>query len=238
MRYLFIVLGFFIFITLPSAHAADEKAVVTAAVQDLFPEKEIIRVGESRISGLYEVIVGPEVYYVSADGEYLLHGDLFNLEQRRNLTKERRASLRTDILNNIPGSEYIEFGPDNPEHVIYVFTDVTCGYCRKLHNDVPELNKQGLAVRYLAFPRAGPGSSAYGQMVSVWCADDRKAALTAAKQGQRIESATCPNPVESQFNLGRGLGVRGTPAIYMEDGTEIPGYKPPQVLLSLVNGKQ
>lgn len=237
-HFFFILLAFLAAFHTP-VQAEEEKvpAAVTTAMKDLFPDADISRIRESKIPGLYEVMSGTEVFYISADGQYLLRGDLFDLSQRRNLTEDQRASVRIDVLNNIPGSEYIEFAPENPEHVIYVFTDVSCGYCRRLHNDVSRLNRGGLAVRYLAFPRQGTGSSAYEQMVSVWCAEDPNAAMTAAKQGQRIESASCPNPVETQFNLGRSLGVRGTPAIYMDDGREIPGYRPPEELLRMVNGE-
>ena len=239
-HYLSIIAGLLLLAVQPASTvlAADEEAAVTEAMHELFPDMEITRVRESAIEGLYEVMAGPDIYYVSGDGQFLLRGDMYDLNQRRNITEARRESVRTEILAGIPASEYIEFAPENPQHVIYVFTDVTCGYCRKLHQDVPVLNQHGMAVRYLAFPRQGPGSSAYGQMVSVWCADDRNAALTAAKQGQRIESATCPNPVRQQFRLGRRIGIRGTPAIFLEDGREIPGYKPPEELISLVNGKQ
>lgn len=240
MRHRFFIILLSVFAAFQLSVQADDEnagATVTAAMQELFPDMDISSIRESQIPGLYEVMSGTEVFYVSADGEYLLRGDLFDLSERRNLTENQRAAVRIDILNNISDSEYIEFAPDNPEHVIYVFTDISCGYCRRLHNDVPQLNRNGLAVRYLAFPRQGTETSTYRQMVSVWCAEDPGAALTAAKQGRHVEPASCPNPVASQFNLGRSLGVRGTPAIYMDDGREIPGYRPPEELLRLVNGE-
>ncbi|MEX2525123.1 MAG: DsbC family protein [Gammaproteobacteria bacterium] len=236
-HYLFIIPALFFAAVYVQAADQNAPAAVSAAMEELFPDMDVSSIRESKIPGLYEVMSGTEVFYISADGQYLLQGDLFDLSQRRNLTEAQRASVRIDVLNNIPVSEYIEFAPENPEHVIYVFTDVSCGYCRRLHNDVPRLNRNGLAVRYLAFPRQGTGSSTYKQMVSVWCAEDPKAALTAAKQGQHIQPASCRNPVQDQFNLGRSLGVRGTPAIYMDDGREIPGYRPPEELLRLVNGE-
>jgi len=238
MRQFFIILlpVFAAFSTFAQADDENTKSTVAATIQELFPDMEISSIQESKIPELYEVMSGTEVFYISADGQYLLQGDLFDLSQRRNLTEARRAAARIDVLNNISASEYIEFAPDNPEHVIYVFTDITCGYCRRLHNDVPGLNDNGLAVRYLAFPRQGTGSSTYRRMVSVWCADDPNAALTAAKQGRGVDPASCSNPVKSHFNLGRSFGVRGTPAIYMDDGREIPGYRPPEELLSLVKG--
>lgn len=218
------------------AEEGQSEAVIAAAMKELFPDMDITRIRESKIAGLYEVMSGTDVFYISADGKYLLRGDLFDLSQRRNITEDQRASARVDVLDNIPASEYIEFAPDNPEHIIYVFTDVSCGYCRRLHSDVPNLNRNGVAVRYLAFPRQGTGSPAYQEMVSVWCADNANAAMTAAKQGRAVEPATCGNPVSKQFQLGRELGVRGTPAIYVDDGRELPGYRPPDELISMVKG--
>jgi thiol:disulfide interchange protein DsbC len=208
---------------------------IAAVLHKLFPDLEVTRVRKSRIPGLYEALLGTEVYYVSADGKYLLRGDLYDLKDKKNLTEEQRAAARIKVLRKIPSSEYIEFAPAHPKHTIYVFTDVTCPFCRKLHSEIAQLNKGGLAVRYLAFPRNGIKSAAYHEMVSIWCAKDRQSALTAAKLGHHIQSRQCDNPVKKQYNLGQSMGVHGTPTIYTEDGSVIGGYKPAAELLKVVD---
>lgn len=204
---------------------------IAARLQGLFPDLEITRVTPSPIQGLYEVLAGTDVLYVTADGRYLFQGDMLDLNQRRNVTEGQRAALRVSRLGQVPLADMIEFAPAAPKHVVYVFTDIQCGYCRRLHREMPEINKRGIAVRYLAFPRAGIGSAAFKQMESIWCSDDRRRAMTEAKSGQPVNPRTCANPVADQYTLGEALGVRGTPAIYGSDGRALPGYMPPDELL-------
>jgi thiol:disulfide interchange protein DsbC len=107
-----------------------------------------------------------------------------------------------------------------------VFTDSTCFYCQKLHKEVPELNRKGIEVRYLAYPRAGVGSDSYRQLATAWCSDNPQEALTKLKNREAVDDNVCPgNPVADQYALGGKLGVTGTPAIVTESGQLIPGYQ-------------
>lgn len=231
----FLIAGLGVLLLTSGLHAQpDVEQKLTGVMHDLFPKLEVTSIRKSRIPGLYEVMLGTQLYYVSGSGKYLLKGDMYDLEEKRNLSEEHRAAARTDLLENIPAADYIEFAPENPEHTIYVFTDVSCPFCRKLHSHIAELNQGGLAVRYLAFPRNGITSPAYKVMVSVWCADDPQSALTAAKNGKQVPPRQCDNPVKKDFQLGQDIGVRGTPAIYLENGKQVGGYKPPKELLKIV----
>ena len=133
-------------------------------------------------------------------------------------------------MEHIDHEQEISFSPEEPQHELLVFTDIDCGYCRKLHSQIDEYLEQGIAIHYLAFPRAGIGSPSYNTAVSVWCADDRQGALTAAKAGETVEPLQCENPVAEQYQLGLDLGVTGTPALLTSDGSMIPGYMPPETL--------
>ena len=206
------------------------------AIAEVFPDVEVTRIEPSPVAGLYKVMLGTELLYLSEDGRYLLQGDLIDLGARVNLSEQERAAVRKQVLADVPASETIDFVPDAAQHTVYVFTDITCGYCRRFHLDVAELNERGVAVRYLAFPRAGPDSEAFADMESVWCATDANAAMTEAKRGDPIAPAQCDNPVQRQYELGLAVGVRGTPAIYLENGEELPGYVPPDTLLQALAG--
>ena len=120
------------------------------------------------------------------------------------------------------------------QHTVTVFTDIDCGYCRKMHSQMAAYNKEGIKIRYLMFPREGVNSDSFNKAVAVWCADDRQDAMTKAKRGEEIARKTCDNPVEAQFELGQKLGVRGTPSMILEDGEMIPGYVPPTQLAQLL----
>lgn len=200
---------------------------IAASLHSRFPKLEIGTINKSGVPGWYEVMLGAEVVYVSGDGRYLFQGDLLDLDQHRNLTEARRSSARMALLKGIPARDMIIFAPQKPQHSIYVFTDVNCPYCRRLHKDVPKLNAMGIAVKYLAFPREGIGSKTYHEMQAVWCSKDRHKALTDAKKGINIKAAQCNDPVKREFELGEDIGIHGTPAIYLEDGRQIGGYLSP-----------
>lgn len=218
--------------------AQDATSGLVARLKVVFPDIEVTRISPAPILGLYEVLVGTDVLYVSADGRYLIQGDMLDLGQRRNLTENQRALLRIQRLSAEPLADMIEFAPPSPRHVVYVFTDVQCGYCRRLHREMAEINKRGIAVRYLAYPRAGIGSTAFVEMESIWCSADRRKALTEAKVGKIPAQKSCANPVGRQFALGEALGVRGTPAIFTTEGRALPGYMPPDELLQTLQQKR
>ena len=184
----------------------------------------------SAIPGLYEVqfTSGPLVYS-TATGEHIIVGDLFSVDEKgyTNLTEQRRDGERVGKLAEVKEKDMIIFSPEGETRAhITVFTDVSCFYCQKLHKEVPELNKRGVEVRYLAYPRSGLDSPGYRQLATAWCASDRQDAITKLKAQQPVPENVCEeNPVADQFALGQQLGVRGTPAMVTETGTMIPGYQ-------------
>lgn len=214
-----------------AASSGTDKAARTA-IAKRFPGVTAENVSPTPVNGLYEVMVGPVVVYTSADGRYLVKGEIIDLESDTNLTEARVAEARQRTLAELPDDELIVFGPPDSEHVVTVFTDVSCSYCRALHNRVEEYNRKGIQVRYAAYPRNGLASDSWQTMERVWCAEDRQLALTRAKRDEQFTSRQCDSEtVMEQWQLGRMLGVRGTPAIFTESGKMIPGYLPPDTLL-------
>jgi thiol:disulfide interchange protein DsbC len=200
-------------------------------MKDVIPGAEVTSVRPSPVAGLYEVAVGGDVLYLTENGRFAFKGDLYDFSEHRNLTEERRGQARLNALKTVKRDGMIEFAPENIQHVVHVFTDVDCAYCRKFHREVGELNKAGIAVRYLAFPRAGLDSESYKKTVSVWCTKDRKTALTDAKNGKEPAPATCDNPVKQHYELGQVMGVNGTPTLILENGEEVGGYMPSDKLI-------
>ena len=187
------------------------------------------------IAGLYEVVVGGQVLYLSADGRFVVQGDILDLDSHANLTDSRRGELRSKVIDAIDEKDMVVFSPEGPvRHTVTVFTDVDCGYCRKMHSQMAAYNKEGIKIRYLLFPREGIGSESYNKAVAVWCADNRQEAMTKAKRGENIGNKTCNNPVKAQYELGQKLGVRGTPSLILDNGEMIPGYVPPTQLAQLL----
>lgn len=202
------------------------------AILSINPQIQIDGIAAAPLPGFREVIVGGQAVYVSDDGRYLLQGSLFDVEAKRDVSQAGVAEVRRKLLAEVPKSERIVFAPANPKYTVTVFTDVECGYCRKLHQDIAEYNKRGIAIEYLAFPRMGLGTPDYDLMVSVWCAPDPRKALTEAKDGNRVKPAKCDNPVARHYQLGQRVGLAGTPMIVTESGVQMPGYLPPDALLS------
>jgi thiol:disulfide interchange protein DsbC len=218
--------------TSPKAEPSDPRADIAKK----FPGVKAEDIRPSPIKGLFEVALGADTAYVSADGRFLISGDMYDVESRTNLTEAGRTDTRKRLLAKLDEKEMIVFAPDAPKHTITVFTDVECGYCRKLHAEIEQINKLGVRVRYMAYPRSGPGTADWQKMEAVWCSKDRKHAITQAKQGTDVKAPNCgATPIAKQYALGEQLGVRGTPAIFTAKGDYIGGYLPPQQLLEQLN---
>lgn len=210
------------------AMAEEIPEAVTRTAERLIPTLKPDRISKSPLSGLFEVVYGPNLIYMTADGRHVVKGEIIDIQSGKNLTVATRNAARIGAINGLGEDGMIVFAPDKDKvkHTITVFTDVTCPYCSKIHSEVPELVERGIKVRYLAFPRAGIGSKTYDQMVSVWCAENPRQAMTDAKQGKSVTPKNCPNPVSAHYALGQQTGINGTPTIIMSDGSMLPGYVP------------
>lgn len=231
---------FILALTVPNlVFAQDEyQSEVEKKIRELTPGASSIAISETPLDNLLQVQVDSEIYYASTDAKYLIIGRILDMDTQVNITDQAKSSIRKDLLTGLDVSKQISFSPDKPEHEILVFTDIDCGYCRKLHDQVEEYMAAGIAIHYLAFPRAGLNSHSYDKYVSVWCADDQRGALTLAKSGGEPAPLQCDNPIEDQYELGRTIGVTGTPALITNDGTLIPGYMPPAQLKERLDALQ
>lgn len=218
--------------------AAEPDQTIRKTLQSLQPDLPIESISASPIQGLAEVhLKGGRVLYASTDGQFVVQGNIYQVKDgaATNLTEVAEASGVAKTINAIPASEMVVFPAQGEAKAhITVFTDTTCPYCQKLHAEVPELQKRGIEVRYLAFPRQGPKSAGDQQLQAVWCSKDRQAAMTDMFHGKEIKAAQCANPVDKQFELGQMVGVQGTPAIILANGQMLPGYQPAGELAKLV----
>lgn len=220
----------------PSFAAGSPEAKVREILKGLNPRIRVDRIAQAPIPGFREVVAGGQVVYVSDDGKYLFQGGLLDIANRKDMSEAAMTKVRADVLKTLPVSDRIVFAPvGTPKHKVVVLTDVECGYCRKFHSEIAEYTKRGIEVEYMAFPRAGLGSADYRKMVSVWCADDRKKALTDAKNDRAVPNKACKTPVDMQYNAGLRMGLEGTPMILTTEGEFVGGYLPPDALLQRMN---
>jgi thiol:disulfide interchange protein DsbC len=214
--------------TQPPAGTPEARAI--DAIRRINARLPIDHVAPSPLPGMVEVVAGGQLVYVSNDGKYMLQAPLYDFAAKKDVGEPVLASVRRDLLKRIPESDRIVFAAPVPRHTVVVFTDVECGFCRKFHSEIADYNKAGITVEYLAFPRAGIGSPDYDKMVSVWCAPDRRKALTDAKNDRPIAKRACTNPVADEYRLGQRAGLEGTPMILAEDGSVLGGYVSPEEL--------
>lgn len=201
---------------------------------------QVMEVRETPMPDLYELIMSSgEILLSDRSGQFLITGELYMTQAQglTNLTAQTRQLQVKGWIDDVSEDQMIIFSPENPQATITVFTDVDCTYCRRLHHDVEAINARGIAVRYMAYPRGGADSTAYPKMVSVWCAPDRERAMTQAKNGQNLPERECQNTVLDHHSLGNRIGITGTPAIVLPDGTLVPGYMEVDRLSAMVLGQ-
>ena len=211
-----------------------------ARIQVNLPDISAENMYETPIKGIVEIRSGQAIAYATEDGRYLIEGDMIDMQTGLLITEERRKIGRVERLSTLKAGDYIEFASDKvpTKDVVTVFTDIDCGYCRKLHNEIGQYNARGIAVRYLFYPRQGPGSAAFQKAEAVWCSADRNKAMTTAKQGGTVTAAKCTTPIMAQYQLGAELGLRGTPMMILPDGEVVSGYIPAPTLAARLQAPQ
>ena len=216
---------------------ADEAAIRQAMTKSM-PSVKVDSVKPAVVKGLFEVVVGANTYYVSEDGKYLLQGRLVDVAARKDLTEEKLNVTRKLAIEKMGQANMIVFKPKISKYTVTIFTDIDCGYCRKLHSEIDQYLAQGITIQYLFFPRDGKGSDSYNKAVSVWCAEDRNVALTAAKKDQKLPEKTCDNPIDEHMQLAKKFDVKGTPMIISENGNVYPGYLPAKQLVEALENEK
>lgn len=210
---------------------AQDYSQIEKGIKTLQPTAKISSIEKSAIDGLFEVRMEDfEPVYMTQDGRHFIMGTLLEITAEGRVTNHTQEKLRQErkqLLARVPMSDVIVYKPAKPKKVVWVFTDVDCGYCRKFHTEVPDFNAAGIEIRYVAYPRGGVETEAFKKMASIWCQSDRGAALTKVKAGGEIAEANCPNAVAAQYRLGQAMSVQGTPAVFTEDGDQIGGYLTP-----------
>ena len=230
-----------IFFVIFMSHTQSDELLISSKINAVLPEgMSVQNIKKSKIENLFVVDIGDlQPIYASKDGEFFFYGELYavNGNVLLNTTKDEINSKRKSILEKeLSEDDFISFKSENEKHSVTIFTDVDCGYCRKFHNEIKDFNDLGISVNYVAFPRSGLDSVSYNKIVTAWCSKDPKSVLTKMKQGIDVELSMCQDhPVEAHFLLGQKIGITGTPAIIKSNGELLPGYLPPEELLTRLN---
>ena len=233
-----LILITFIFISIFSY--SNENLIYEKISTILPPGTKIESIEKSEFPSIYKVYYGDiQPLYVSEDGDYFIFGDMFNLNSDGiiNLTEKDILEKRKFFMQDIDDSELIKFTAKNELFSVVVFTDVDCGYCRKLHDEIKEYNNVGISINYAAFPRSGIGTETFTKMVGAWCSNNPKETITMLKKGEKLKSTFCDSqPIAKHYAIGNKIGVTGTPAIVSSDGELFPGYYSAEDLLKKLKG--
>ena len=230
----FLPLALILLSNLAAAEAIPDK--VKKSLDAIAPGYDADSIKLTPLSGLYEFVANGQVLYISADGRFIVNGNVIDLQTKENLTEVTKRTITKKVMDAYDKNKMITFSAvGEPKYIISVFTDVDCPYCSMLHKEVPKLNDAGVEVRYLMYPRAGAGSATFKKSVSAWCSEDQKKAIGIAKEGGTVVAMNCENPVQEQFDLGQSIGVSGTPSLVLENGRVLPGYLPADKLLKVLN---
>ena len=230
-----------IFILILTLNAKSDEQLISSKINEVLPEGMSVQsVKKSQLENIYIVDIGDlQPIYASKNGEFFFYGELYavNGNMLQNTTKDEINLKRKSILDEaLSEGDFITFKSDNEKHRVIIFTDVDCGYCRKFHNEINDFNDLGITVNYVAFPRSGLASDSYNKIVTAWCSTDAKDTLTKMKQGIDVQLSMCQDhPVEKHFLLGQKIGITGTPAIIKSNGELLPGYLPPEELITRLN---
>jgi thiol:disulfide interchange protein DsbC len=184
----------------------------------------------------HEIIINKQIYYATNDGKYLIVGNVINLNTKESITENTKMNQRLSIIDSIDMKNFMIFKPKKTDHILTIFTDTSCPYCQKLHNEIPDLLENNIEIRYVLFSRNGNDVDAYQQLVSAWCSDDKVDALEDLFAGDILEDiSNCENPIARNFDYAGSLSVEGTPTIFLEDGRIIPGYQNYENILAFIN---
>ena len=205
------------------------------AVSNAYPDvaiDEIKKIDEN----FHEIIINKQIYYATNDGKYLIVGNVINLNTKESITENTKMNQRLSIIDSIDMKNFMIFKPKKTDHILTIFTDTSCPYCQKLHNEIPDLLENNIEIRYVLFSRNGNDVDAYQQLVSAWCSADKVDALEDLFAGDILDDISdCENPIARNFDYAGSLSVEGTPTIFLEDGRIIPGYQNYENILAFIN---
>ena len=204
-----------------------DKATILKSLDKHMSVKKPEYVGETPLPGLYEVIVGTKVVYMSKDGRYLMNGDLLDLQESKNLSNERRKYMRVLLFNKTGEDKMLIYTPKIVKYTITIFTDVNNLLSRRLHSHIQEFLAMGIKIRYIFYPTGGSNSASYKNAVSIWCSRDRNGTMTLAQSGAVIKKGSCQTPIEEHIALGKALAITKLPTLFLQSGEIIPSYVTP-----------
>ena len=208
---------------------------IRGTVSNAYPDVAIDEIKKID-DNFHEIIINKQIYYATNDGKYLIVGNVINLNTKESITENTKMNQRLSIIDSIDMKNYMIFKPKKTDHILTIFTDTSCPYCQKLHNEIPDLLENNIEIRYVLFSRNGNDVDAYQQLVSAWCSDDKVDALEDLFAGDILEDiSNCENPIARNFDYAGSLSVEGTPTIFLEDGRIIPGYQNYENILAFIN---
>ena len=215
--------------------ALKSKLEQTYAAQEL----KVVSVAETPLQGIYEVVIsGKQIIYTDAKGDYMLVGDLIDVNTRESLTDERAAELNTIDFNTLPLDKAIKEVRGNGKLKVVVFSDPDCPFCKRLEHEFAKMTD--VTIYSFMMPIASLHPDAARKAETIWCQANPTEAWTQwMREGKLPATAkTCDNPVAETTSLGEQLGFSGTPTLVFPNGRTQSGFSPMPQLQEMIEKNQ
>ena len=214
---------FLVMAGLAAGAAYGSEAVIRKAMQGRFGDLPVESVTRTPFNNLYEVVVGGRILYTDDKASFILIGSLLDARggAEKDLTRERMSQLSAQALRKSTDNA-IKRVRGNGKRVVYTFEDPNCGYCRELQKELMKLND--VTIYTFLWPILSADS--VDKSRAVWCSKDRaKAWDDLMSRGVAPQpAAKCDTPLDKNIELAQRFGMRGTPAVFLADGSMIGGY--------------
>jgi thiol:disulfide interchange protein DsbC len=203
------------------ANAQSEQQIKTEIQKKLGANAKVRSVTAAPVAGLYEVLVGNEVFYTDTTGKYLIQGEIIELATGKNITEQRQADLNRIKWTDLNQANAIKNVRGNGSRQLAVFSDPNCGYCKRLEKSLQQLDN--VTIYTYLIPILSADSTQKSKQI--WCSSDPyKSYIDWMINGiSPSGKSDCSTPLDKNLAFAKTYGVTGTPTLFFTDGSRFPG---------------
>ena len=202
-------------------HAQQEQQLKTEIQKKLGANAKVKSVSPAPVSGLYEVLVGNDIFYTDTSGKYLIQGEIIELASGKNITEQRQADLNRIKWSELTPANAIKNVRGNGSRQLAVFSDPNCGYCKRLEKSLQQLDNVTIYTYLIPILSADSTQKAK----QIWCSSDPyKAYIDWMVNGIAPSGkGECSTPLDKNVAFAKTYGITGTPTLFFTDGSRFPG---------------
>ena len=203
--------------------AASTEDEIKKAFETQFPPEKVASVQKTPYAGLYEVVIGEQVFYTDDKACFVMNGSVMDMTTKNNLTQERVNEITAVDFSTLPLQSAIKQVRGDGSRVFAIFSDPNCPYCKRIEKDLTKLDN--ITLYTFLYPILSQDSMTRAK--AVWCSADRATVwneMMASGVAPR-DPGTCATPVEQNLELGKKLHVSGTPTLFFANRRKVVGVQ-------------